>query len=111
MESELDVLSASEATGRKAVMNNKVKSNLDGTFERYKAGPVVIQRYVFFCCPVSSRWPHSRNSLSTRWMLQGDLDDEKLYKEQPEGFRNYAAQKKFCRFKKALRDLNQTSRV
>lgn len=110
MESKLDVLRASKAsclmdftTGRRAVMNNKVKSNLDGTFERYKAGLVLIQRYVFFCCSVSSCWPHSRNSLSTRWMLQGDLDDE--------GFRNYAAQKKFCRFKKALRNLKQTSRV
>lgn len=46
---------------------------------------------------------------STKWItfLQDDLDDEEIYMEQPERFRDDGAPEKACRLKNALYGLKK----
>ena len=43
--------------------------------------------------------------------LQGDLEEEEIYMEQPEGFVSKEAPHKVCKLNKALYGLKQASRV
>lgn len=109
----------------------KVKTYSDGSVERYKArlvikgfsqvkgvdynetfSPVVryaTVRYLMSMAVKMNLKIHQLDAVTA--FLQGDLGDEDIYMDQPEGFVNPASPRKVCRLKKALYGLKQASRV
>lgn len=120
--------------GRKALKNKwvfKVKTNTDGSIERYKArlvikgysqvkgvdfqetySPVVRYATVRYLLALAAKLDlivHQMDAVTA--FLQGDLDTEEIFMEQPEGFRDDRAPTKVCKLQKAVYGLKQASRV
>lgn len=141
MESEMSALSENGTwrlvdlpPGRKVLKSKwvfKVKTNADGSIGQYKArlvikgcsqvkgvdyqdtySPVVRYATVRYLLALAAKLDlvvHQMDAVTA--FLQGDLDDEEIFMEQPEEFRDDRAPTKVCRLQKALYGLKQASRV
>ncbi|KXJ67927.1 hypothetical protein RP20_CCG007465 [Aedes albopictus] len=109
----------------------KVKTNSDGSVERFKArlmikgfsqvkgvdynetyATVVRCATVRYLMVLAARMNLKVQQIAaTTAFLQGDLESEEIFMEQPEGFVDQQAPTKVCKLKKALYGLEQASRV
>lgn len=120
--------------GRKALKCKwvyKLKTNADGSVQRYKArlvikgfsqvkgvdynetySPVVRYASIRYLLGLAAQMDlriYQMDAVTA--FLQGDLTEEEIFMEQPEGFVDKKDPKKVCRLRKALYGLKQASRV